>query len=319
MLQAVSGRGGAAGRGDTRWQKMQWRHGRSVKTASASNSQRSADGVQRASGSSAHSYRAASSLKRWACRSTLGMQACVSGQKTRSFRRLTAPPCSSIVVAGRARRHELSRALVQQSARESPPVWPISSAARHAGRHVDVGRRWRGQRNQPIAVRLRDLLGVFSAFSRRGPPSDPDIAPSKRCSHHERYTRLHGRPVTAAPICSACCVRLTSLALPSLSSALAFPGARQPFVLRRSIKMRPALTAGPPNLSVGSRQLLRALLSSCVTKRGPEFTPETHPRAISTKSQSTHDKTQQSSLTAVLLLAAGLAGPASVIKPTQQR
>ena len=39
-------------------------------------------------------------MKRWACRSTLGMQACVSGQKTRSFRRLTAAPCSSIFVRG---------------------------------------------------------------------------------------------------------------------------------------------------------------------------------------------------------------------------
>jgi len=58
MLQAVSGRGGAAGRGDTR---SGWWDGRGDsnggmrgawrQTASASNSQRSADGVQRASGS----------------------------------------------------------------------------------------------------------------------------------------------------------------------------------------------------------------------------------------------------------------------------
>ena len=140
--------------------------------------QRSADGVQRASGSSAHSYRAASSLKRWACRSTLGMQACVSGQKTRSFRRLTAPPCSIVVVvAGRAHRHELSRALVQQCARESPPVLPISSAARNAEGHVDVGMRWRCSQRQPMAADLRDLLGVLCAFSRHGPPSDPNIEP----------------------------------------------------------------------------------------------------------------------------------------------
>lgn len=74
-----------------------------------------------------------------------------------------------------------------------------------------------------------------------------------------------------------------------------------------------------PNLSVGSRQLLRALLLSCVTKRGPEFTPETHPRAILTKSQSTPTASQHSSLTAVLCTRRSLAGPASVIKPTQHR
>lgn len=59
------------------------------------------------------------------------MQACVSGQKTRSFRRLTAPPCSrAFVLAGRAHRHEHFRALVPWCARESPAGWPISSAAK---------------------------------------------------------------------------------------------------------------------------------------------------------------------------------------------
>jgi hypothetical protein len=83
------------------------------------------------------------------------MQACVSGQKTRSFRRLTAPPCSIVVVvAGRARRHELFRALVQHCARESPAVWPISSAARKTEEHVDVGMRWRGPPRQPMGARF---------------------------------------------------------------------------------------------------------------------------------------------------------------------
>ena len=82
--------------------------------------------------------------------------------------------------------------------------------------------RWRCTRRQPIAAGLRDLLGVFSAFSRRGPPSDPDIAASKRCSHHERYTRLHGCPSNGGAY-MFCMLRLTSLALPSLSAALAVP------------------------------------------------------------------------------------------------
>lgn len=77
MLQAVARRGGAAGRGGTRHeargerQRRQWRHGRSVKTASASSSsQHSADGVQngRASGSSAPA------TEQRAAHETVGMQ-----------------------------------------------------------------------------------------------------------------------------------------------------------------------------------------------------------------------------------------------------
>jgi hypothetical protein len=182
--------------------------------------------------------------------------------------------------------------------------------------------RWRCQFSRPIGARQRDLLGLFSAFSRRGPPSDPDMRDSKRCSDEQRYTRLHGFVATAAPICFRvhadprllCFFPSDSCRSDTLTPA---PGASRHF--GRSIQMRPASTAGPPNLSVGSRQLLRAVMPLCVTKRGPEFAPEMHPRAILTKSQSTHESTQLSCFTAVLCVRRSLAGPSSVIKPTQRR
>lgn len=224
-------------------------------------------------------------------------------------------------MAGRARRHELSRALVQRCARESPPVWPISSAQTEKERHVDVGMRWRCTRRQPIVAGLRELLGVFSAFSRRGPPSDPDIAASKRCIHHERYTRLHGRPSNGGAY-MFCMLRLTSLALPSLSAALAPPAQESgTWAIRRNA---PCIDCRP------AQPLCR--VSPIVTRPGVFVRHEARARVYTRdapagyfdtpKSKHTQVKTQQRalfSLTAVLLHAAGLAGPASVIKPTQQR
>ena len=224
-------------------------------------------------------------------------------------------------MAGRARRHELSRALVQRCARESPHVWPISSPQALKERHVDVGMRWRCSRRQPIAAALADLLGVFSAFSRRGPPSDPDIAPSKRCSHHERYTRLHGRPSNGGAY-MFCMLRLTSLAVPSLSAALppCPPPARESgtCAIRQHapcIDCRPAqpLCRVSPIVTrpaVFVRHEARARVDTRDAPAGP-LDPKV--KAHTTR------RSRELSLTAVLLHAAGLAGPASVIKPTQQR
>jgi hypothetical protein len=81
--------------------------------------------------------------------------------------------------------------------------------------------------------------------------------------------------------------------------------------------MRPALTAGPPNLSVGSRQLLRALLAFVRHEaRARVRTRDASAGYLDQKS--THARRHaESCLTAVLCTQRSLAGPASVIKPIQ--
>lgn len=108
---------------------------------------------------------------------------------------------------------------------------------------------------------------------------------------------------TAAPICYAVTSSRSFVrSAPAVQGLLCIIRAGQRLW---AFKMRHALTAGPPNLSTGSRQLLRASLSACITKRGPEFTPYrcTWGRGHSRQSQSTHNSDTQQALTAVLCAA----------------
>jgi hypothetical protein len=84
--------------------------------------------------------------------------------------------------------------------------------------------------------------------------------------------------------------------------------------------------AQPATLSVGTRQLLRAFSSTCIAKRAPEFAPDSlRPVGSRDQSQKSNRRCAQAAglhRHFVLLDFAtrrSLAGPASVIKPTQQR
>jgi hypothetical protein len=84
--------------------------------------------------------------------------------------------------------------------------------------------------------------------------------------------------------------------------------------------------AQPATLSVGTRQLLRAFSPTCIAKRAPEFAPDSL-RPVGSRDQSQKSNrccAQAAGLHRHFVLLdfatrRSLAGPASVIKPTQQR
>jgi hypothetical protein len=84
--------------------------------------------------------------------------------------------------------------------------------------------------------------------------------------------------------------------------------------------------AQPATLAVGTRQLLRAFSSTCIAKRAPEFAPDSL-RPVGSRDQSQKSNrccAQAAGLHRHFVLLdfatrRSLAGPASVIKPTQQR
>jgi hypothetical protein len=171
-----------------------------------------------------------------------------------------------------------------------------------------------GVESRPIGTGHPDLLRYFFLLLPHGPSSEPNIDPSKRCRADERYTRLHGCSVTAAPIsaCSTCCVRQASRFLR--------PGSPRPSRAKafwRSSKIRPALTAG------GTQPLCR--VPPIVTRPLAFLRHEARARVRTRDAsagyldqKSTHaQRHAESCLTAVLCTQRSLAGPASVIKPTQ--
>lgn len=102
-------------------------------------------------------------------------------------------------------------------------------------------------------------------FSRVPVTPVPNFEKSSACNAIRPYTRLPGRPATAAPICYDLPGKARAVVV-RVCGGMYSGNAWRPLPLR----------GGPPNLSLslGSRQLLRALMSLCITKRGSEFPPD---------------------------------------------
>lgn len=116
------------------------------------------------------------------------------------------------------------------------------SSSRGRREYVHVGMRWRCRPARPMGVRSRVLLGVFSSFSRPGPPSGPNTEPPSAVIMMSAIHVSTACPATAAPISSLSCTR-ASLAPSSSPSVSTLPAHKGPPAIHRDtpcIDCRPA-------------------------------------------------------------------------------
>lgn len=205
---------------------------------------------------------------------------------------------------------------MQRCARESPPVWPISSA----------------KTRERKTCRCRHEVEMFSAPANSSRPSRPSSGflcllppwPAFRPRDYSLQALYSPRALYTSPrlpfnggAYMFCMLRLTSLALPSLSAALALAVQQSgTWAIRGNapcIDCRPAqpLCRVSPIVTRPAVFVRHEARARVHTRHAPAGPLDAKVKARATR------RSRELSLTAVLLHAAGLAGLASLIKPTQ--